>query len=39
MSELEQDTDALGIWTAEARLEDETLGRWTFRVVPPEPEG
>jgi predicted Zn-dependent protease len=39
MSELEQDADAPGVWTAEARLEDETLGRWTFRVVPPEPEG
>jgi predicted Zn-dependent protease len=23
-----------GIWQAEAQLEDESLGRWTFRVVP-----
>jgi predicted Zn-dependent protease len=26
--------DPLGAWQAEAWLEDESLGRWTFRVVP-----
>ncbi len=39
VSRLEPKADALGIWTAEARLEDESIGRWTFRVVPPAPEG
>jgi hypothetical protein len=24
-----------GIWSVEARLDEETLGRWTFRLVPP----
>ena len=36
ISTLEADAGALGIWTAEAHLDDETLGRWTFRVTPPE---
>jgi hypothetical protein len=34
VSTLDGEADALGIWTASARLDDETLGRWTFRVVP-----
>jgi predicted Zn-dependent protease len=34
VSTLDGEPDALGIWTASARLDDETLGRWTFRVVP-----
>jgi predicted Zn-dependent protease len=39
VSTLEGEANAPGIWTAEASLEDEMLGRWTFRVVPPAPEG
>jgi hypothetical protein len=31
---LDSDADAPGIWAAEARLDGESLGRWTFRVVP-----
>lgn len=36
-STLSSAADAPGIWSAEARLDDETLGRWTFRVVPAPP--
>jgi predicted Zn-dependent protease len=31
---LDPEPERPGIWAAEARLEDEPLGRWTFRVVP-----
>jgi predicted Zn-dependent protease len=31
---LEPEPERPGIWSAEARLDDEPLGRWTFRVVP-----
>jgi len=31
------ETHATGIWTAEAWLDEEMLGRWTFRVVPAAP--
>jgi hypothetical protein len=36
-STLSSAADTPGIWSAEARLDDETLGRWTFRVVPVPP--
>jgi predicted Zn-dependent protease len=32
---LDVEPEQPGIWAVEARLEDESLGRWTFRVVPP----
>jgi hypothetical protein len=32
---LDAEPEQPGIWAVEARLEDESLGRWTFRVVPP----
>lgn len=38
LSSLDADADAIGIWAAAAQLDDETLGRWTFRVVPAAPQ-
>jgi predicted Zn-dependent protease len=34
IAKLDAERERPGIWSAEARLEDESLGRWTFRVVP-----